>query len=148
MMRRNTLWATLIIAVFFLIIFCVGCGKKANPRYVHVNYPETVSDLDVSIDKDGAVLKWSISGEPEYAGHVKVLKSALKSNGSDCPDCPRIYVIAGYLPLRDLSPDEKGWFVYLDRNIRRGFLYSYRVVICDSHGMCGEESNTAKIEIP
>ncbi len=90
MMRRNKIWTALIIAVFFLTIFCIGCGKKADPRYVHVNYPETVSDLEVSIDKDGTVLKWSISGERGYAGRVKILKSVLKSDGSDCPDCPRI----------------------------------------------------------
>ncbi|MBW2558053.1 MAG: hypothetical protein JRD69_04345 [Deltaproteobacteria bacterium] len=149
MMKSDKLWAILIIAAFFLSIFCAGCGKKADPRYLHVNYPEPVSDLDVSIDKDGrAVLKWCIPGEPGHAGHVKILKSALKADDSSCPDCPRIYAIAGDLSLRDLRLDEKGQFVYLDRNIRRGFFYSYRVVICDSSGMCGGESNTSRIEMP
>ncbi|MBW2630426.1 MAG: hypothetical protein JRC90_01455 [Deltaproteobacteria bacterium] len=148
MMKRNNLWAILIMTAFFLSIFCSGCGKKADPRYLHVNYPETVSDLDVSIDKDGAVLKWSIPGERGHADHVRILKSALKADDNSCPHCPRIYVIVGYFPLRDLRLDEKGRFVYLERNIRKGFLYSYRVVICDSTGMCGGESNTAQIEIP
>jgi len=148
MMRRNELWTTLIITVSFLTIFCVGCGKKADPRYLHLNYPEAVSDLDVSIDKDGAALEWSIPEERGHAGHVRILKSVLKTDDNNCPDCPRIYIIAGYLPLRDLRLDEKGEFVYLDRNIRRGFLYSYKIVICDSPGICGEESNTADIEIP
>ncbi|MBW2544335.1 MAG: hypothetical protein JRD43_02445 [Deltaproteobacteria bacterium] len=146
MMKRDKLWAILIVAAFFLSIFCAGCGKKADPRYPHVDYPGEISDLKVSIDKEGrAVLEWSVPVERGDAGHVKILKSALKTDGTDCPDCPRIYVITGYLPLRDLSLDEKGRFMYLDRNIRRGFLYSYRVVICNSSGMCGGESNTAKV---
>jgi hypothetical protein len=149
MMKRNTLWASLIMTAFFLSIFCSGCGKKADPRYLHVNYPAEVSDLKVSIDKEGrTVLEWSVPKERGYAGKVRILKSALKKDGSNCPDCPRIYVIVGHFPLRDLRLDEKGRFVYLDRNIRKGFFYSYRVVICDSHGMCGEESNTAQIAIP
>ena len=149
MMRKNELWAILIMAAFFLAIFCVGCGKKADPRYPHVDYPGEVSDLEVSIDTKGrTVLRWSIPGERGYAGHVRILKSALKADNNSCPDCPRIYAIAGYLPLRDLRLDEKGRFIYLDRNIRRGFLYSYRIVICDSPDMCGEESNAAQIEIP
>ena len=146
MMKRNRLWVTLIIVVSFLAILCIGCGKKADPRYLHANYPGEVSDLNVSVDKEGGtVLEWSVPGKRGHAEHVKILKSTLKTDGSYCPDCPRIYVIAGYLPLRDLSLDEKGRFVYLDRNIRRGFLYSYRVVICNSSGMCGGESNTAKV---
>ncbi|MEA1971509.1 MAG: hypothetical protein U9N37_07840 [Thermodesulfobacteriota bacterium] len=149
MMKRNTLWAILIMTAFFLSIFCSGCGKKADPRYPYVDYPGEVSDLKASIDKEGrVVLEWGVPGEIGHAWHVKILKSALKTDGTDCPDCPRIYVIAGYLPLRDLRLDEKRRFMYLDRNIRRGFLYSYRVVICNSSGMRGGESNTAQIEIP
>jgi len=147
-MMRNSLWTVLIVAVSFLTILSTGCGKKADPRYLHVNYPEAVSDLDVSIDKDGAVLKWSIPGERGRAEHVRILKSALKVNGDNCLNCPRIYAIAEYLPLRDLKLDDEGRFVYLDRNIRSGFSYSYRVVICDSSDMCGDESNTARLDSP
>jgi len=67
-MMRNSLWTVLIVAVSFLTILSTGCGKKADPRYLHVNYPEAVSDLDVSIDKDGAVLKWSIPGRAWTCG--------------------------------------------------------------------------------
>ncbi|MCD6486916.1 MAG: hypothetical protein J7K35_06295 [Syntrophobacterales bacterium] len=148
MMKRDSLWIILIITVFSLAVFCSGCGKKADPRYLNINYPEPVSDLDVSIDKDGIVLKWSIPGERVYAGHVRILKSALRTDDDNCPDCPRIYVIAGDLPLRDLRRDEKRKFIYLDRSIRRGFSYAYRIMICDSSDMCGEESNTARVEIP
>jgi len=147
-MKRDKLLAILVVVAFFLTIFCLGCGKKADPRYLHVNYPGEVSDLDVSIDKDGAALKWSIPGERGCAGYVRILKSALKTDDSYCPNCPRIYVIAGEFPLRDLRMDEKGRFVYLDRNTRSGFLYSYRVVLCDSSGMCGGQSNAAQVEIP
>ncbi|HOO91390.1 MAG TPA: hypothetical protein PLA74_11260 [Syntrophales bacterium] len=145
-MNRGLQWTILMLAVFYFSVFSVGCGKKADPRYPDMYYPGEVSDLTVSIDtEDRAVLKWSASQEHGDGWNVKILKSALKTESDDCPGCPRIFVIAAYLPLDDLNKDEKGRFVYLDRNIRRGFLYSYRIVLCNSSGMCGGESNTANV---
>ncbi|MBN2539232.1 MAG: hypothetical protein JXB09_04215 [Deltaproteobacteria bacterium] len=145
-MKNDTVWAILMLLVFSLSIISTGCGKKADPRYPDVDYPGEVSDLKVFIDtKDRAVLEWSVPKELGYAGHVRILKSALKTESDDCPDCPRIYAIVGYLPLDDLKQGAKGRFVYLDRNIRRGFLYSYRVILCNSSGMCGEQSNMATV---
>jgi len=145
MIKRNRLWIVFGVAAFSLALLCAGCGKKADPRYPDVGYPGEVSDLKVSIDDGKAVLEWSVPGEWGRTGHVRIFRSALKTNGADCPNCPRVYAIVEYLPLGDLPLSEKGRFRYLDRNIRKGFSYSYRVVICSSSGMCGGESNTAEI---
>ncbi len=147
-MRMYRVRTILIISVSFIVIFCAGCGKKADPHYSSPDYPGPVSDLDVSVVKDGAALKWSVPAQYGDRGYVKILKSALKSGDNRCPHCPRIYTIAGYIQLRDLKMDEKKRFIYLDRNIRKGFHYSYRVVICDSRDDCGEKSNPAQMEIP
>jgi len=146
-MRKNRVWTTLIISVSLAVIFCAGCGKKADPRFPSARCPGTVTDLDVSVVEGGAALKWSVPGG-HGEGYAMILKSALKSEDNNCPTCPRIYTIAGYVQLRDLKMDEEKRFIYLDRNIRRGFHYCYRIVICDSSDVCGERSNTAQIEIP
>ena len=148
MIKGNKVSIFLVIAVFSLVLLCAGCGKKADPRYPHDSYPEKVSDLTVSIDEGRAVLEWGIPGQWDRAGSVRIFRSALKVDGSDCPGCPRIYAVVEYLPLRDVRSKEKGKFRYVDRNIRRGFSYSYRLVICSSSGMCGEESKTVEIVVP
>ncbi|MDO9514492.1 MAG: hypothetical protein Q7J01_00130 [Syntrophales bacterium] len=148
MTKRSRLWMVFGVATVSLALLCAGCGKKADPRYPHNSYPEKVTNLEVSIDGGSAVLDWGAPGEWDRAGHVRIFRSALKTNGSDCPTCPRIYAILEYLPLRDVRSKGEGRFRYVDRNIRRGFLYSYRLVICTSSGRCGEESNTEEITVP
>jgi hypothetical protein len=131
-----------------MVLLCVGCGKKADPRYPHYSYPEKVSDLTVAIDEGKALLEWSIPGRWDRAGKARILRSALEEGSKDCPNCPRIYAIVEYLPLREARSKEEGRFRYVDTKIRRGFSYSYRVVICASSDICGEESNTAEIVAP
>lgn len=148
MIQRNRGWRFLISAILFMALLCAGCGKKADPRYPHASYPEKVSDLAVSVDGGKAILEWGIPGEWDRAGEARIFRSALQKGGSDCPNCPRIYAIVKYLPLRDARAEEGERFRYVDTTIRRGFSYSYRVVICTSSDICGEESNTVEIDIP
>ncbi|MDD5724200.1 MAG: hypothetical protein PHY29_10760 [Syntrophales bacterium] len=148
MIKRNRLWIVFGAATFSLALLCSGCGKKADPRYPRDSYPEKVSNLEVSINGGRTVLEWGIPGQWDRAGQVRIFRSALKVDGGDCPNCPRIYAAVEYLPLRDARSKEAGRFRYVDKNIRRGLSYSYRLVICTSSGICGEESNTAEIDIP
>jgi len=148
MIKGNKISISFVIAVFSLALLCSGCGKKADPRYPDDSYPEKVSGLEVSIDGGSAVLEWGIPGQWDHAGHVRIFRSALKTDGRECPTCPRVYAVVEYLPLRDVRSNKGEGFRYVDGNIRRGFSYSYRVVICTSSGICGEESNIAEITIP
>ncbi len=148
MTRGRRISICCVIAISSLALLCVGCGKKGDPRYPDNSYPVKVEDLAISFDGEKAILEWSIPGRWDRAGYARIFRSALKAQGSSCPNCPRIYAILDYLPLRDVRSTEKGIFRYVDRNIREGFLYSYRLVICSSSGRCGEQSNTADKEIP
>ena len=149
MTGKNGLWkAILMTAIFFTAVCCAGCGKKADPCYPFTDYPEAVSNLEVSLDKENVVLKWNIPEDLDYKGHVRILKSVVEPDDDVCPDCPHTYVVAGHIPLRDSRRDDQKKFVYLDRDIKSGFSYFYRVVICDSQDRCGEESNTVWIGIP
>ena len=147
MIQRNRGWGLLISAILFMALLCAGCGKKADPRYPDYDYPAKVTDLAVSVDEGKAVLEWGIPGQWERTGYVRIFRSALKTDGGGCPGCPRIYAILEYLRLRDVRSKEGEKFRYVDRNIREGFSYSYRVVICNPSGTCGDQSNTADIEV-
>ncbi|MBW2675040.1 MAG: hypothetical protein JRD89_16785 [Deltaproteobacteria bacterium] len=148
MIKKNRLWIIFGVATVSLVLLFAGCGKKADPRYPDDSYPEETSNLEVSVDGERAVLEWGITGRWDRAGHVRIFRSALKTDGRECPTCPRVYAILEYLPLRDARSKKEGRFRYVDENIKKGFSYSYRLVICTSSGICGEKSNTAEITIP
>ena len=143
--RRISIYC--IVAISSLALLCVGCGKKGDPRYPEQRYPVKVEDLAVFSDGGKIILKWTIPGEWDRGGYARIFRSALKTNGGQCPDCPRIYTVLAYLPLRD-TRSEGETFTYVDPHVRPGFFYSYRLVVCTSSGNCGERSNTAAIEIP
>lgn len=148
MIKGNKVAISFVLAVFSLALLCAGCGKKADPRYPIDSYPGKVSDLAVSIEEGKAVLQWGVPVQRDRAGQVRVSRSALKTDGSDCPTCPRVYAVVDRLPLRDARAAEEGRFRYVDGKIREGFSYSYRVAVCTPSGVCGEESNTAEITVP
>ena len=147
MMRGKRISIYCIMVICFLALLCAGCGKKGDPRYPKHRYPVKVDDLAVSSDAGTIVLKWTIPGQWDRGGYARIFRSALKTNGEKCPECPRIYTVLEYLPLRDTRSEEET-FTYVDPHVRPGFFYAYRVVICTSSGNCGERSNTAAIEIP
>lgn len=148
MMRGRRISISCIIAISSLALLCAGCGKKGDPQYPEHRYPVKVEDLAVSSDAGKTILKWTIPGQWDRAGYARIFRSALKINGGKCPECPRIYTVLEYLPLRDARSEEEQVFRYVDHTIRPGFFYSYRLVVCPSSGICGERSNTADIEIP
>ncbi len=129
------------------MLLFAGCGKKADPRYSLEVYPDKVSNLMVSAESDRIILKWDMPNDWDRSAQVRVLRSALKLGGIECKNCPRIYALLQSIPLRDARSKEAGKFFYVDRNIREGFSYSYRVVICTYSGVCGEESNASEISV-
>lgn len=148
MIKRKRWWIICGAALLSLALVSTGCGKKADPRYRPDTLPGKISNLTVSVDDGKAILEWSIPDQRERAPYVRIFRSALKRSGGDCPGCPRIYAILDYLPLRDALSTEEGKCRYVDGTIRRGFIYSYRLVLCTSSDTCGEQSNTAEVVIP
>ena len=132
------------------MVFCLGCGKKADPRCPHISYPAAVSDLSVSSDEHGVTLRWSIPGKDADIDHIRILRSELDIDGGDCSGCPRDYSLIAKPSPGDprLIREGKRKITYLDTGVKSGNLYSYKVLICNSSGVCSAGSNIAEIKFP
>ena len=137
--------ALLMTAAFFQ-----ACGVKADPSPPQVIRLKSISDLEVKLAGNRMLLNWSVSEEPAPMTRFRIFRSELETDGTDCPDCPRKYVILAQLEAADASlrKDEGGKLVYGDAGIRPGCLYSYFIVGCSRSGLCSGESNRAEAIYP
>lgn len=142
---RRIILITLIPVLFFTI---AGCGKKGDPIYSDVVYPAPVSDLSAGLKGKGVELNWSVPGKSGDIKLVKILKGETKLDRNFCDTCPRNFFIMGEFSTKDglLSKRDDAEMGFRDRDIREGFLYSYRVLLCTSSSVCSEESNLAEIK--
>ncbi|MEN6463757.1 MAG: hypothetical protein ABFD62_01120 [Syntrophaceae bacterium] len=121
-----------------------ACGRKAPPVPPHLVIPR-ISDLKAGTAENGIALTWTASDPKADVARTRVLKSAIEVPG-DCPGCPRNFEIIADLFPGDVKA-EKGLAKFIDYNVKSGFLYSYKLALCDSSGLCGEESNIAEARI-
>lgn len=137
-----------LVAVFILgalaVVFFAACGRKAPPVPPHFVIPR-ISDLQARVTGSDMVLTWTAPDQKTDVARTRILKSVLQVP-EDCPGCPRSFdVLADLVPGDVKRENELAKFV--DYNIKSGFLYSYKLVLCDSSGQCGEESNMAEARI-
>ena len=137
----------MMMAVFFLAALIAGCGKRGDPVPPKVTTPKAVSDLKGMIVEGGIALSWSIPEKSVDVDGFKIYRNELKIDGNGCPECPREYSLIADLSCRDpkLVRDDEKKTGYLDTNVKIGWLYSYKVVTCNSSGYCSGESNIAEI---
>lgn len=135
------------VAVILLVLCCViaACGRKAPPVPPHLVIPR-VNDLKAVASASHIVLNWTAPDQKSDVARTRVLKSALQVEKGDCPGCPRSYQVLAELHPADIKP-EKGVAKFTDYNVKNGLLYTYKIVLCDSAGLCGDESNTAEMRI-
>ncbi|HEX7534443.1 MAG TPA: hypothetical protein VF343_04225 [Syntrophales bacterium] len=126
-----------------------GCGKKGDPRPSGSAPPKAIADLKASLADYGVVLRWTI---PEAKGGIekyRIERSELLAKGATCPECPVEYAVVADLSANDpkLAKEGANVAIYLDSGIKAGYLYTYRVVACDSSGLCSQASNISEIVI-
>lgn len=140
----------LMTVIFFLTVFCLSCGKKADPRCPHISCSAAISDLSASPDDHGVRLTWSLPGKDIDIDHISIFRSELDIDGGGCPGCPRKYSLIAKLSPGDpkLMREGEKRIMYHDTDVKRGNLYSYKVSICILSGVCSAESNVAEIKVP
>lgn len=138
----------LVTAVFFLTVFCLGCGKKGNPVPPEITTPAAVSDLSVRTAEEGIILGWSVPKSNTDVAGFKIYRSEMEIEGDSCPGCPREYSLIADLSCHDPKLGREGErdVSYLDSNVKTGCLYSYKVMTCNSSGYCSGEANIAEIK--
>ena len=142
--------ALLITTVFSLVVFCLSCGKKADPLCPHISYPAAVSDLNAIIKEGNIELGWTVEEKDTDGLRLRISKSELETERDDCPGCPRRYLLIAKLSFRDpkLRWAGENRVTYLDTGVRGGYLYSYKILICNASGVCSNESNVAEVKLP
>lgn len=138
----------ILVAVILALVFSIGgCGKKGDPVYPQVVYPATVSDLTVSLKGKGIELGWNVPDKSSKIKLIRILKSEIRLDDNFCATCPRTFSLMDEFSSKNpvLSKRGDNEMGYRDREIRTGFLYSYRVLLCTSSSVCSEESNIAEL---
>jgi hypothetical protein len=135
---RKFLVPVLILSAVFMFW---SCGRKAPPVPPHLVIPR-ITDLKAAQAATVVELTWTAADPKADVARTRVMKSELKDPGG-CPGCPRDFEIIADLYPGDIKT-ENGLAKFVDYNVKNGFLYSYKLALCDSSGLCGEESNTAE----
>ncbi len=138
----------LMAVIFFLTVFYLGCGKKGNPVPPEIKIPKAVNNLGVKITEGKIILAWTVPESDTDVAEFKIHRSALEIEGDSCVGCPRNFLLIVELSSGDpkLLKKAKGEINYFDSKIKKGFLYSYKIEICNSDGYCSSDSNIAEIK--
>jgi hypothetical protein len=143
-MRRTQLFTCFYTGLMMVILILAGCGKRNDPLPPQIKLP-TIGDLGIADGREGISLGWSLAGPHDGIGGFKILRSETNRGTETCPGCPQTYRPFGSVPLGDRRLRREGdeGFRYVDFDVREGSFYSYRIVVCDRAGHCGEPSNEA-----
>jgi hypothetical protein len=143
-MRLKPWFLWLWTGLFALLLICTGCGLKSDPIPPKIKPPATIADLSVSSSREGVLLTWSL--DPlEKVGTFQLLRSDPVLGSEACPGCPQDYRPLRTIPVADtgMRSERERKFSYVDWDVRAGYFYSYKIMVCDRTGRCGAVSNEA-----
>ena len=133
---KNKSIKTVFFGLLLLLVVCLlvcGCGVKGNPIPHGLVLPPGITDLTVVQTEGGNKLSWTLSGTSQTVSGITIERSELETVQGSCPGCPREFKVISEKTLRDFSkPVATGEFEFLDRNVKQGFLYDYKIKLCDS----------------
>ncbi len=115
----------------FILIFILGCGRKASPVPPGTIRPVAIKDLGYKITEQGVELSWSVpvrnrDGSP-LAGikGFQLLKAEIPLEDV-CSECPPPFGEPIFITYES-KPEEARKIVYEDRTLRQGMRYVYEV---------------------
>ena len=138
----------------FLISLCipwVGCGKKGPPVSLDRIVPKAVRDLEASVREERVILQWSLPKENTDGSKLvdlqgfKVLRGSFE--GQECKGCPERLVPIAEVDLASGEHYlmETNRLFWVDRGLRVGRTYGYRVLAFNRRGHFSQQSN--KVEV-
>jgi len=134
-----------------LFILWAGCGKKGPPVSLDRIVPKAITDLEASVREERVILQWSLPQENMDGSKLvdllgfKVLRGSF--DGEECKGCPERLVPIAEVDLASgegyLTKDDRVFWV--DKGLRAGRTYGYRVLAFNRRGHFSQESN--KVEV-
>jgi len=130
-----------------IIVFSIGCGRKAPPVPPGQARPPVVDDLSSSIDGDMLELAWTIPDEEgkivSGLGGFIVYKSKTSISESDCKGCPVLFKKIVDIPIKEKDINKK---ITYRENMEKGYRYIYKVTVYTKTGAFGKDSNYIKLD--
>lgn len=140
----------LMILVLALLIAAVwaGCGKKGDPLPPDMVLPAGAHDLRVVREAESIRLSWVLPEKEKNLRRVVIQRSEFETVLDRCPECPQDYRIVADLQLGDPRLERTGGreTAYVDRDVRSGRLYMYRILVCNTGGACSDPSLPAELK--
>lgn len=149
MTRIVRLLITILCSLLFIGGVLYSCGKKGDPRPSGVAAPKAVSDLKANLADYGVILRWTIQDAKGAIRKYRIERSELRAQGATCPDCPLEYAVVADITSNDpkLTKEGANVVIYLDSGVKGGYLYTYRVIVCDLSGLCSQASNIGEVVV-
>ncbi len=132
--------AFVLLCAVLLASLLSACGLKADPRPSLRKDPGPVLDLAISTLSDGLLLQW----RPPAEEVVKIRIFRSETSPEVCPTCPKEYRLLTELRRDPDQPEEGGPARYIDRDVRPGMRYAYRLTACNEADRCSGESDVVQ----
>lgn len=136
-----------LISILIIFLFLLpGCGKKGPPAVPRQEQPPAVDDLRFSLNKDILTLTWTIPKGTEKLKSTPegfiVYRSKRPLSDSDCKNCPKLFMQIADIPIerkdsKALSKEN----VRYNETMKKGFIYTYKVVFYTKNGAQSRDSN-------
>jgi hypothetical protein len=137
----------ILVVVIVVAICMLGCGKKDDPLPPDIKFPGSANNLRVERTNFGTRVSWQMPESETSLKSVKIQRSDVETLRNDCPGCPRNYVMIGdYLVNDPILVKDGTSLSYADTNVRSGWLYTYRIVLCNRAGHCSDPSDPSEIK--
>jgi hypothetical protein len=133
-----------IFACLMTFILLTGCGLKGNPVALSTvfDHRQIVQNMKAVSSDDAVILKWDFYDKDTKINYIAIEKSEVGSAGNECKDCPRTFEHIGLVSVKEIRPENKESNVlsFTDKQVVKGKIYNYRLMLCDDSGVCLEGS--------
>ena len=133
-----------VFVCLMLLFVIIGCGLKSNPQATRStpDYRLIVKDMQAIPGDDAVMLKWNFQDRDGKINYINIEKSEVGSAGNECKDCPRTFDRINQMQIKGIILDNKvpSILSYTDKEVVKGKIYNYRLILCDDAGVCQEAS--------
>lgn len=133
-----------VFVCLMLLFVIIGCGLKSNPQAMRSipDYRLIVKDMQAIPGDDAVMLKWNFQDRDGKINYINIEKSEVGSAGNECKDCPRTFDRINQMQIKGIILDNKvpSILSYTDKEVVKGKIYNYRLILCDDAGVCQEAS--------